>query len=135
MSKRYVNLRLCIEESGIVEGYGLSAVRFYTVYDPSGVLGGELEITCRAIDLENKLKLIAPVSGLTTGTTSQYAPSSQYRVVNYEKGNLPLDMPQGVSAGGLLNTLASAIGVQSETTRFLGELIDDALTKKGEGVK
>ena len=143
--RKAVFLQLAIEEVGVASASSNNPwdkVCIYSVYDPSGVLNGDLEITCKPVELEEKLSRLrvhaslpspflqpvapgpshmaraapppAAIPATTTGqATRQYSPRR--------------DAPADVSAGALITELAQSTGTVSPFTQHLADLVDDWL--------
>lgn len=139
--RRYVNVRLIVEEGGVLDDSGPCPTKVFTLYDPNGILDGELEMVCTDQQLDGELAKLSP--GLssdprfgqvnpynrTTGQYSQATPSYQPRVVGASKKLqiAHLEAPPGVTAGGLVDSLATQTGTQSAFTQLLADLVDDIL--------
>lgn len=144
--RKAVFLQLAIEEVGVVSASSNNPwdkVCIYSVYDPSGVLNGDLEITCKPVELEERLGrlrvhgslpsvFLQPVAPgpthMTRATPPAASSSSSSAVQPSSRQYAPRrDAPADISAGGLIADLAKSTGTVSPFTQHLADLVDDWL--------
>lgn len=154
--RQYVYLRLAIEEDGSYGGGNGGMDCSYTVYDPTGMLEGNLAISCKDIklgDLLQNLRVVhtqpsvfdrpvvnqsaaapTPSTQVLALPSPEKASSNQPSSPSYRPsasasivGRRPADVAADVSAGDLIADLASAHGVVDPFTVSLGSLLDDLL--------
>lgn len=136
-----IYLKLAIEEVDCRGHSGAGRDCEYIVYDPSGVIQGELTVNCKDLDLvrvlhslrihqaaESVLSPVAhegkPASYLLSGSHSpsvRSAPASASNSVKFK------DMPADLTAGGLIMDLAEVAGSMDPFTVSMAGLIDDLL--------
>lgn len=141
--RRYVNVRLVVEDIGVIDENGRNSTRMYNLYDPNGILDGDLELVCTEGQLEGELAKLSPVIPSTTfptinrydsNTKSYSTPSYDWRKTSTTSSSgdkslhiKHLEAPAEISAGSLVDAISKETGTQSVFTRFLVELIDDFL--------
>ena len=138
-----IYLKLAIEEVDCQGHSGAGRDCEYIVYDPSGVIQGELTINCKDLDLVRALHSLRihpeagsvlspvahegkPASYLLSGppppsVLSSQAPTSASNSVKFK------DMPTDLTAGGLIMDLAEVAGSMDPFTVSMAGLIDDLL--------
>jgi len=136
-----IYIKLTIEEVDCRGHSGAGRDCEYTVYDPSGVLQGELFINCKDLDLVKSLhhlrihpaadSVLSPVASegkpasyLLSGPpppSARSAPASASNSVKFK------DMPTDLTAGGLIMDLAEIAGSMDPFTVSMAGLIDDLL--------
>lgn len=145
--RKVIFLQLAVEEVGVASASSNNPwdkVCIYSVYDPTGVLNGDLEITCKPVDLEEKLSRLRVHSSLPSPFLQPVAPGSGHMpraasptpavaapVATAGQGTRQYaprrDAPADISAGALITELAQSTGTVSPFTQHLADLVDDWL--------
>jgi hypothetical protein len=138
-----VYLKLAIEEVDCAGHSGAGRDCEYSIYDPSGVVEGELFIRAKDLDLLKKLhhlrihpdaeSVVSPVAAAGK-VVSYLSPGSRLPDTVPRHPGAPLsaaskarDLPPGITAGGLLMEVAEATGTVDPFSVSLFSLLDDLL--------